>query len=316
MTEPSYPPVIAILGPTASGKSALALDLATRLNGVVINADSMQVYRELRVLTARPDDHDLARAPHRLYGFQAASAPCSAAQWRTRALAEIAAAGAAGQVPILCGGTGLYFKALIEGLAPIPEIAPALRARLRARLADIGGGAFRRELAARDPLGAARLHDGDSQRLIRAMEVVEGTGQTLADWHQQAAPAVPLTCLTFVMAPPRPALYARCDARFEAMLTAGAVAEARRLKALGLSPDLPAMKAVGVRQLIDYIDEKCDLDIAVAGAQQETRRYAKRQTTWFKHQIEQFHPLPQQYSEKLVDEIFPKIREFLLTAGA
>ncbi|MGB1006556.1 MAG: tRNA (adenosine(37)-N6)-dimethylallyltransferase, partial [Thalassobaculaceae bacterium] len=143
MTEPTYPPVIAILGPTASGKSALALDLATRLNGVVINADSMQVYRDLRVLTARPDDSELARAPHRLYGFQPADTPCSAAQWRTRALTEIAAAGGAGQVPILCGGTGLYFKALTEGLAPIPETPPALRAHLRARLAEIGGAAFR-----------------------------------------------------------------------------------------------------------------------------------------------------------------------------
>lgn len=316
MTEPTYPPVIAILGPTASGKSALALDLATRLDGVIINADSMQVYRDLRILTARPDDDDLARAPHRLYGFQAADTPCSAADWRTRALVEIAAAGAAGQVPILCGGSGLYFKALTEGLAPIPDISPALRARLRARLADIGGAAFRRELATRDPAGAARLHDGDSQRLIRAMEVVEGTGRTLAAWHRQASPPAPLSCLTFVLAPPRPALYAHCDARFETMVAAGAVAEARRLKALGLCRDLPAMKAVGVRQLIDYIDEKCNLNDAIAGAQQETRRYAKRQTTWFKHQIEQFHPLPQQYSEKLVDEIFPKIREFLLTTDA
>ena len=224
----------------------------------------MQVYRELRVLTARPDDHDLARAASAVW-LSSRQRPLFGGPWRTRALAEIAAAGAAGQVPILCGGTGLYFKALIEGLAPIPEIAPALRARLRARLADIGGAAFRRELAARDPLGAARLYDGDSQRLIRAMK----SSRALADTRrlaQQAAPAVPLTCLTFVMAPPRPALRP-CDARFEAMLTAGAVAEAPAQGPWPLSG--PARHESGWRCQLDYIDEKCDLDIAVAGAQQK-----------------------------------------------
>lgn len=315
-------PVVVIGGPTASGKSALALAVAEAFGGTVINADSMQVYRELEILTARPGTAELSRAPHRLYGVMSASEPCSAARWRELALAEIEMSHGAGRLPVLVGGTGLYLRALLDGLSPIPEVPPEVRAAARNRMAALGGPAFHAELARRDPVMAARLAPGDRQRLVRAWEVLEATGRSLADWQAEPARADPdaprLTPLCLVLEPPRAAVYAACDARFRAMLEAGALEEVRRLAALHLDPALPAMKAVGVPELMAHLRGEIDLLSAIAAAQQATRRYAKRQFTWFRHQLpgaRRLRPegVGEQFLESLRSLIFSIIRQFLLT---
>lgn len=283
--------VVLIGGPTASGKSRLALALAEEFGGVVINADSMQLYRELAVLTARPGAAETARAPHRLYGIVPAAEACSAARWRTLALAAIAQAREAGRLPILVGGTGLYFRALLKGLAPVPPVPATVRLKARALFERLGGPAFRAQLAKRDPEMAARLAPNDCQRLVRAFEVLEATGRSLASW-QRAAPAgaaLALGTLALRLEPPRAALYAACDARFDAMLEQGALDEARRIAALGLDPGLPAMKAVGLRELLAHLAGGLDFETARAKAKQATRRYAKRQLTWFRHQWPEAH---------------------------
>lgn len=307
--------VLIIAGPTASGKSALALAVAEAFDGVVINADSMQIYRELRVLTARPSPEDEARAPHRLYGVLPASERCSAGRWREMALAEIAAAHDAGRLPIVCGGTGLYLKALTEGLSPMPDIPAEVRASLNTRLADEGVAALHEELAARDPAMAARLDAADGQRILRALEVLEATGQSLAEWQSVPAEGPPanLRFATILLAPPRDALYAACDRRLEMMLELGALDEVRRLTAMGLDPSLPAMKALGVREFCEYLAGNCDIQEALAAAQQATRRYAKRQMTWFRHQIVADLVLGAQFSESLLPQTFSFIRQNMLT---
>ncbi len=315
MTEDTQP-VLIVAGPTASGKSALALAVAEAFDGVVVNADSMQVYRELRVLTARPSPEDEARAPHRLYGVLSAAERCSAGRWRALALGEIAAAHAAARLPILCGGTGFYLKALIEGLPPMPDIPHEIRARLSARLQSEGTTALHAELAARDPAVAGRIAPGDRQRVLRALEVLEATGQSLADWQDGPAEPPPgLRVATILLAPPRVALYAACDRRLEAMAAAGALDEVRQLNAMGLDSSLPAMKAVGVPEFGEYLKGNCDFQAAVAAAQQATRRYAKRQMTWFRHQIIADLALCEQFSESLQVETFAFIRQKLLTGA-
>lgn len=319
-------PVIVIAGPTASGKSALGLAVAEAFGGTIVNADSIQVYRELEILSARPGPAELARAPHRLYGVLSAAERCSAARWRALALDEIAAAQGAAQgasrLPVLVGGTGLYLRALLDGLSPIPDIPAEIRAAALGRMAALGVPAFHAELGRRDPAMAARLAPADRQRLVRAWEVLEATGRSLADWQRESAakagdePALAPLC--FVLEPPRPALYAACDARFRAMVDAGALAEAERLARLGLDPDLPAMKAVGVPELIAHLRGEMALEAAIAAAQQATRRYAKRQLTWFRHQMagaERLHPggVGAQFLERLQPSIFAFIRQFLLT---
>ncbi|MDH3231873.1 MAG: tRNA (adenosine(37)-N6)-dimethylallyltransferase MiaA [Alphaproteobacteria bacterium] len=314
MTEDAQP-VLILAGPTASGKSALALALAGEFDGVVINADSMQVYRELRILTARPTPQDEERAPHRLYGVLSAAERCSAGSWRGMALAEIAAAHDAGRLPIVCGGTGLYLKALAGGLSPMPIIPASVRERLTARLAVDGAAVLHAELASRDPDIAARLDSNDSQRIVRALEVLEATGQSLAAW--QAGPAEPparnLRFATILLAPPREALYSACEKRLAAMLTAGALDEVRQLNAMALNPSLPAMKAVGVREFSEYLAGNCDLPAALAAARQATRRYAKRQMTWFRHQIVADMLITEQFSESFLPKTFSFIRHKLLT---
>lgn len=310
--------VVAVVGPTASGKSALALALAEALDGVVINADSMQVYRELAILTARPGPDVVARAPHRLYGTLPAAEPCSAARWRDLALGEIAAALASGRTPIVVGGTGLYLRALVEGIAEIPPVPPAVRAAAEARLAEIGGAAFRAELAGRDPETAARLSDNDRQRLVRAREVVDATGRPISAWQRGPTLAPPPGLLFDLIAllPPREALHAACDGRFDAMMAAGAVEEVAALDALGLDPSLPAMKALGVPELRRFVRGELDRAVAVERAKTATRRYAKRQTTWFRHQlpsvggnIRATQVIHAQYSDLLPGEILTKIRK-------
>lgn len=280
----SRPKAILIAGPTASGKSAAALLLAERLGGTIINADSMQVYRELPILTARPLRADLARAPHRLYGTVPAAEAYSVGHWLTAAASAIAEAEAEGRVPIVTGGTGLYFKALGQGLAPVPEVPPEIRKYWRDRAAVIGAGALHRELGALDPAMAARLTPTDPQRLVRALEVIDATAISLAEW--QGAPAAPVLppegAIRLVIAPEREALYAAIDARFDAMVEAGAIEEVRALLALGLDPGLPAMRAHGVRELADYLLGRSGRAEAIAKAKTETRRYAKRQMTWAK----------------------------------
>ena len=318
MTPASTPPVIVIGGPTASGKSALALALAERLRGVVINADSMQLYRELRVLTARPRAAALERAPHRLYGTIAGDHPCSAGRWREMALAEIEKAQSAGMRPIVVGGTGLYLHALVAGIADMPEIPAEVRATAIAHHKALGGAAFWEELAVRDPEAAARLAPGDTQRLIRAWEVLEATGRPLGDWQAETLP--PPSHLSFcvvVLMAPRAAVYRACDGRFEAMLNAGALDEVQDLLALGYSTDMPVMKALGVPELTAALRGKSTLAEATAKAQQATRRYAKRQLTWFRHrtprpgaQIHGSLTLDTQYSESLLPIILPNVRNW------
>jgi tRNA dimethylallyltransferase len=309
---------ILIAGPTASGKSALALRLAERLGGAIINADSMQVYRDLRILTARPTPEDEARVPHRLYGALDGAELCSAARWRAMALAEIEAAETAGSLPVIVGGTGLYLRALTEGLAEIPPVPDAIRAAARALHVAIGGTAFRERLAALDPAGAARLPPGDTQRLIRAYEVALATGRPLGAWLDAArheAQRLDADVAMIVLQPPRGPLYEACDARFAAMVErGGALEEVQALVARGLDPSLPVMKAVGVRELAACLAGALPLAEAVALAQRETRRYAKRQTTWFRHQTPAgARVINEQFSECLRPVIFSFIRQFLLT---
>jgi tRNA dimethylallyltransferase len=313
--------VAVLYGPTASGKSDLAVALAERLNGVVINADSLQVYAELQILTARPDGDALARAPHRLFGVLPAAEAGSAAWWRDAALAEIVAAHAAGQYPILVGGTGLYLKTLMEGLSPVPTADPQARAKATALYGEIGGAAFRAALAERDPVIAARLEPGDRQRLIRAWEVVETTGTPLSEW--QALPKDPGHSLAFNLIglmPPRDALYERIDRRFTAMLDRGALNEAARFDALGLSPALPANKALGLPELRRHLKGEFDLGEAARLARQASRNYAKRQTTWFRHQLPTDKKSPGSHVRhaafgELSERNLPEIMPFILPAG-
>ena len=315
---PGAPALVIVAGPTAGGKSALALAVAEEFRGTIINADSMQVYRDLPVLTAQPSAPERARAPHRLYGVIDAAEACSAGRWRTMAVAEIVAAGEAGRLPILVGGTGLYLRALLDGLAPVPPVPEGVRAAARELHARLGGDAFRAALAARDPEAAGRLAAGDAQRLIRAWEVVAATGRTLAEWQRQHEPAARPRAAAVLPMPPRDALYAACDARFLAMMEGGAVAEVEQLLARRLDPALPAMKAVGVRELAALIAGRSSRQEAVAAAQQATRRYAKRQYTWFGHQMPETESLrklvaAEQFSESLMPGILSFIRRFLLT---
>ena len=317
-SQDEKPPVVVIAGPTASGKSALALALAETLDGVIINADSMQVYRELKILTARPGDEDLARAPHRLYGVLSGLEACSAGRWRELALGEIESALSAGKLPILVGGTGLYIKALQEGLAQIPAVPPEVRASATERYDSIGGDAFWAELNERDPQLAARLPASDRQRLIRAWEVLEATGRTLGQWiaEQPERPA-PYRFQNILVLPPRDQLYQNCDQRFEAMIEEGAIEEVRALRDLILPPTLPVMKCLGVSELIAVLEGRETMPKAIAAAQQRTRRYAKRQLTWLRNQVLSNDPnaiiSSEQFSESLGSKLFNKIRQKLLT---
>ena len=308
-------PVVVITGPTASGKSALALDAAEAFSGTVINADSMQVYRELRILTARPPPADEDRVPHRLFGVLPVTERCSAGYWLELAAAAIDETRAAGRLPIVVGGTGLYLRALLEGLAPVPEIADTARAEARALHERLGDEAFLTELARIDPEMAARLPVTDRQRLIRAFEVVKATGRSLAEWQRQEKPlpAVAGRFASIVLNPPRDVLYAAIDARFERMIEAGAVDEVAALEELKLDPNLPAAKALGVAPLRRYLRGETDLDEACGAAKQASRNYAKRQCTWLSNQMAGANVYSAQYSERLQSKIFSFIRQFLLT---
>ncbi|MBV9376264.1 MAG: tRNA (adenosine(37)-N6)-dimethylallyltransferase MiaA [Alphaproteobacteria bacterium] len=309
----SAPPVLIIAGPTASGKSALALELAAALGGTIINADSLQTYRDLRILTARPDEAAEARVPHRLYGFLNAAERGSAARWCALALAEIAEATRAGRIPLLVGGTGLYLRAVKEGLAPVPEIPAEVRQEAIKTHRALGGAAFRDRLAELDPEAARCLFPGDRQRLVRAYEVVQATGVTIGTWQRQAQSAPAYRFGIILLMPPRDQLYAACDARFLRMIDAGALGEAAAISARGLDPTLPAMKAVGLPELLSYLRGDIPLEAATSAAQRATRRYAKRQITWFRHQMTPDLVLEAQFSESLLRCSRHFIDRFLLT---
>jgi tRNA dimethylallyltransferase len=277
--------VILIAGPTASGKSALALTLAEKLNGEVVNADSMQVYRDLRIITARPTPGEEQRVPHRLYGHVD-----SVGRWCADAAATLAAAREAGRPAVVIGGTGLYFNALTRGIAAVPPIPAEIRDEVRSRLASEGASTLHAELAARDPAGAARLRPGDRSRVTRALEVVLATGRSLYDWHDVNKPAtIDLAGVAKVfLMPEREDLLKRIDARFDAMMAAGALDEVRALAARNLYPSLPAMKAHGVPWLLRHLKGDIALAEAVEGGKRDTRQYTKRQATWFRNQLPQF----------------------------
>jgi tRNA dimethylallyltransferase len=259
------------------------LALAERLQGVIINADSMQVYRELRVLTARPTPQDEARVPHRLYGVRPAALPGSAAWWRGETLAAMQAAHDAGRLPIVTGGTGLYFASLTTGLADIPDPGPQARAEARALLQELGAPALHARLAAVDPVTAARLAPNDSQRIARAWEVWRGTGTGLAAWQTRHGPTPAWRFTAVLLDPPREALRSAIATRFEAMLAEGALDEVRALLAQQLDPALPAMRAHGVPELSAYLHDEITLDEAGRRAVLATGQYTKRQATWFRH---------------------------------
>ena len=268
-----------VAGPTCSGKSALALALARRLGGTVINADSMQVYRELRVLTARPTPEEEALAPHRLYGVRRAAEPGSVGWWRAAALAEMAATA----MPILCGGTGMYLQAVTQGIAEIPDPGPDARVEARGLLEAEGAAALHARLAAEDPATAAGLRPGDSQRVARAWEVWRGTGQGLAAWQAQRGEAAPYRFRVIQLDPPRAGLRQAIAARFDAMLANGAIEEVRALLELRLDPALPAMRAHGAPELAGHLRGELTLEAARARAVFATGRYVKRQSTWFRN---------------------------------
>lgn len=281
MTASDQKRALLIAGPTASGKSALALEKAARLNGVIINADALQVYQPLRILSARPSPEEEALAPHRLYGHVAADEPCSVAAWAAEARREMDTAWEQGMLPIVTGGTGLYFRALEQGLAPVPKIPEEVRARWRSFAGDLHA-----ELTARDPAMAAKLSPTDRQRLSRALEVVDATGRSLRDWQREGQDMAPLAGVAverIFLDLPRDELYARAERRFDAMLAAGALEEARPL--IGLDPMLPAMKAIGLPELIAHLNGEVTLEEAATRAKTATRNFIKRQLTWWRGQM-------------------------------
>jgi tRNA dimethylallyltransferase len=280
--HPSKPPLALIAGPTASGKSSLALALAEAAGGVVINADSAQVYRDLRIVSARPDAADEARAPHLLYGYRDGADACSAADWAADARAAIAEAHAAGRRPILVGGTGLYVRTLIEGIAPVPEIDPDIRKAVRALTLGEAHAALARE----DREAAARIRASDTTRIARALEVVRSTGRTLKAWQAEKHGGIgdEVALRPLILLPPRDWLHARCDARFEAIFADAGVEEVRMLLARHLPALAPVMRAIGVREIAAFLHGEMSREEALAAGKIATRQYAKRQYTWFRRQ--------------------------------
>ena len=309
------PFAILVAGPTASGKSSLAYALAKALDGIIVNADSKQIYRELRILTARPSAETQFRVPHRLYGIMSAVECCSVVRWKDLASAEIATAHREGKVPIITGGSGLYLRSLTKGLAFIPPIPCSARQAAVDTLEKLGTMAFHAELAKRDPEMAARLSCGDSHRLIRAWEVLDATGVSLAEWQrrQSTGRESELGALAFVTAPQRDTHNRTCDSRFLDMMEAGALEEVDSLLALGLSPKLPAMKALGVKPLSQHLQGLISLEQAIMQSQRDTRQYAKRQGTWFRHQMSDAVMLEDSFSQEVVEFVIKRVRRFLLT---
>ena len=300
---------ILIAGPTASGKSALALALAEKLDGTIVNADSMQVYRDLRVITARPTPEEEARVPHRLYGHVDAAENYSVGRWCRDVGAALDEIATEGRVPILVGGTGLYFKVLTSGLAAVPPIPAEIRSQVRGRLASEGAAALHGELASLDPATAQRLMVNDRSRIARALEVVLATGRSLNDWHREGMPALvdPARAAKIFLTCERKQLVARIETRFAAMLAAGALDEVRALDRRQIDPLLPAMKAHGVPWLIRHLQGEISLDEAAAGAVMDTRRYAKRQLTWFRNQMKDWPWAAPEEAQRALETRFAEV---------
>jgi tRNA dimethylallyltransferase len=282
-----------IAGPTASGKSAIAMRIAGEARGLVVNADSMQVYKELRVLTARPGEADEAAVPHRLYGMRPASEPYSVAAWLGDLRPLVEAARAGGPPLVIVGGTGLYFRALLEGLSPVPEIPADIRSFWRNEAAVKGSAALHETLTTRDPVIAGRVRPSDPQRIIRALEVLDATGRSLADWQQVAGePLIRAEeAARLYVCPPRDELYRRCDARLDAMVGMGVLDEVERLRALDLDPSVPLMRALGVKPFLAFLQKSLDWEAALDAAKTETRQYAKRQLTWMRRNMISWSPI-------------------------
>lgn len=297
---------ILIAGPTASGKSALALAIAEHVGGMIINADSMQVYRELRILSARPAAEVEARVPHALYGFVPAAEAYSAGRFAQDAAAAIANARNQGRRPIIVGGTGLYFKALLDGLSPVPRIEPAIRTHWRGLAERRGAVELHHELAIRDPVMAARLAPGDTQRIVRALEVLEATGSSLAEWQKRNDPPVidAAKAVRLRLTVDRARLQARAEGRFDEMLKTGAIEEARAIRDLRLDPGLPAMRAIGLRPLLAMLEGALSLAEAAAAAKLETRQYIKRQETWLRGHMISWKFISEKDMECNLREIF------------
>lgn len=304
------PPLALIAGPTASGKSGLAVRLAEISDGAIINADSAQVYRDLPILSAAPGPEDTRRAEHLLYGILDGTRSCSAADWAELARSEIRRLHAEGRLPILAGGTGLYLRTLLEGIAPVPKIDPEIRSRVRAASVAENLAA----LAPVDPVAAASLNPGDTTRIARALEVAWSTGRTLGEWQEEKKGGIggEVELQPLLLLPPRPWLYQRCDLRFEKMVEEGAVEEVGRLLARGLDPELPVMRAIGVAELGSLLRGELNLEEAIAEGQRSTRRYAKRQYTWFSNQPPPHWP---RFRDPLEPEAFDRALALLAPAG-
>jgi tRNA dimethylallyltransferase len=315
------PSALFVAGPTASGKSALALALAERLNGAIINADAMQCYRELRIITARPTPEEEACVPHALYGVRSVAEAGSVAWWRETALVEMARARDAGRLPILTGGTGLYFASLTDGLAAIPDPGPDARSEARRLLKEIGPVALHARLADVDPTTAERLRPNDSQRIARAWEVWCGTGRGLAAWQSETAAPAPWRFAAILLDPPRSELRDAIRSRLAAMLRDGAIDEVRDLLALGLDQALPAMRAHGVPELAAYLRGDVTLEEAVKRIELVTGQYTKRQATWFRHHLlaepPHAHTIHARFanSEQFSERNSPQFWEFIKSMG-
>jgi tRNA dimethylallyltransferase len=306
------PPLALIAGPTASGKSALALKLAELTGGAIINADASQLYADLQVLTARPSREEEARAPHRLFGTVDGATPCSAADWAELAKREIATCHGAGTLPILVGGTGLYIRTLLDGIAPVPAIDDIVRTEVRALAVTDAYAA----LTTADPDSALRLRPSDTQRIARALEVVRSTGIPIGEWQKRTEGGIEgsVRIIPMILLPPRDWLYARADARFSAMLDQGAIGEVEALIARALDPALPVMRAIGVREIAAWRAREMDRETMLATASTATRQYAKRQYTWFSRQPPQDWPRhPLQLDDVEIDELAIKLHDMALT---
>lgn len=306
-TGESRPRVALIAGPTASGKSALAIALAKATGGIVINADASQVYADLAILSARPSAEEMGDVPHRLFGHIDGAEACTAPRWAAEAKAEIAAAHGAGTLPVLVGGTGLYIRTLLDGIAPVPEIDPDIRATVRALPVAQAHAALSRE----DPEAAARLSPADTTRVARALEVVRSTGRPLKTWqqHKEGGIAGQITLAPMILRPPRDWLIDRCDRRFAQMVEAGAIEEVEALLTRSLNPDLPVMRAIGVPDIAAYLRGDSELDSAIAAGSLATRQYAKRQYTWFTNQPPAGCPREERaINDKIIDELATKLQ--------
>ena len=306
------PRVVVIAGPTATGKSNLAIKIARAVDGVVINADSQQRYKDLPILSARPTSEDTESVPHKLFGDLSANEIGSAAEWAQKAAGEIAAAGAAGTHSIVVGGTGLYLRALMEGLNDIPAVPDDVRAEAERYLAQVGNDKFHASLKSRDPKTAACIKPGDTHRLLRAWTVFEATDRPLSDWHE-VPPTPPLRAMYYpiLILPSREPLYAACDDRFDDMIEKGAVEELRAFFATGGSPQSSVMRMLGARELEKHISGELTLDAAISAAKTSTRQYAKRQVTWFRHQFKAKEQLNAAPSGENAEAVLINIRQFL-----